>query len=186
MIADFDMLEWHETSQLVDEETAEAVKHLHVASYMFRLTGSRYFGSWQRRSDFDFFTENTASINSYLKSKGFVIVLSGDYTDALTDLVYRKGKVHVQIINNVLLKQRIQKAINDSGVIGTIMRGSVKEITRKLWDLGVKLADPIDVAKPQVTVESKFCSCPGEKVRTTVNGRDFFNYCRGCKKECKP
>lgn len=171
----------------ISEETRQAITCLHTTTAIdFWLTGSRFFGIPRPESDFDFFTGDTPVTHSHLKSNGFVAVLSGYYTDDLTETVYRRGDVHVQIVNDVTLKREIQEHIADSGVVKMMRQAVAREATRRLWRAMIAAAK-LRVPRPKVTVTGgKYCSCSGEKVETTVNGKNFFHYCRGCKKEYKP
>jgi hypothetical protein len=74
-------------SSSVSIQTSDAIHDLNIHDQEFFLTGSRFFGTWNRDSDFDFYTLYLPKIESYLLGVGFLEAHDSSYDDALTKLV---------------------------------------------------------------------------------------------------
>lgn len=86
----------------------------------FYLTGSRYFGNFNKDSDWDFFTQDNPGVIDSLKSLGFTEISSDATTDTRYDREQFKtilefnavdGDVQIQFIKNVFSKIYVQNHI---------------------------------------------------------------------------
>jgi hypothetical protein len=108
---------------VLGDGTIDALIALRISSFEFQLTGSRFFGTSNSNSDFDFFTEDPAgAVADYLESEGFKLQKAPLplYQDGFTSYVYRKGRVDVQIVNNAELKTFIQNEIINSQAVESL------------------------------------------------------------------
>ena len=95
------------------------------SSYPFQLTGSRFFGTDTAKSDWDFFVQDTPEVKEWLMSLGFfrhgnqspyagdglctgVMVFNGYNPSRETDPADDSAQIHVQLVNDFSLKQKIQ------------------------------------------------------------------------------
>ena len=170
----------------VSQATVEGIRTLSRHPQEFFLTGSRFFDTYRRRSDFDFYTQYNDGIAIYLKDSDFEETHDPSYNDALTAHVFGLGKVHVQLVKDVALKTRIQQALADHAVMKRlrIVAGRDKEFERQVWNamLTVVMGGKSS-AKVQIAPAGKYCSCSGEKVQRTIDGHSYYWYCKGCGKE---
>jgi len=173
-------------SDYVSRTTASAILELEKYSQEFFLTGSRFFGTHMSRSDFDFYVAYSNGLASDLEAIGFEEAHDPSYDDALTEHVLGKGMVHVQLVKDIVLKARIQRALDKNCVMQHT--GRDKHLHRVIWSAMIEASLGEVAGKPvvQVVPAGKYCSCPGEKVKRTTNGRDYYQYCKGCNKEYIP
>jgi hypothetical protein len=87
----------------------------------FYLTGSRFFGTNHKNSDYDYFTEYTEEIIQILGSIGFQMESTSNYRDTNTIMVMRGhnwcgGQIDIQLVNDVSLKDKIQKRFKELGI----------------------------------------------------------------------
>lgn len=94
--------------------TARLLRYAHLKFY---LTGSRFFGTHRRSSDYDLFVERSHQAFQYLISLGFQPRLP-DLMEELMEKyvgdpqicdVYERGKVQVQIVHDAELKMLAQE-----------------------------------------------------------------------------
>lgn len=96
-------------------------------------TGSR-FSSGKISGDFDFFTEDTKEVLSFLKDLGFCVSGEG-YNDSVVSMVVEhKAGVHVQLTVDVELKKKARNFIAESG-LEYFMR---KMDRRRMWNMIIK------------------------------------------------
>jgi hypothetical protein len=93
---------------------------LHASKFDFYLTGSRFFGSANETSDYDFFTPTT-SVVDFLSSLGFNVVC-GEYAgDPNCLCVYRykndKVQIDIQLVRDLQLKQKVQSLIKEHNLL---------------------------------------------------------------------
>ena len=107
---------------------------------VFHLTGSRFFGGANGNSDWDFFTEDTKAVVSFLKSHGFEIVPTSYSEDIQISRVMRLDadyQFDIQLVSDVDLKLRAQtylKSCFPSGLPGT------KSDRKQLWKMAYEIA----------------------------------------------
>jgi len=145
--------QWGEMSKL-----DKILYRIESSEFKFRLTGSRFFGGAKEGSDYDFYVESGSDVESFLKNLGFVDLgkehpyHKGDkLLDKLfelqlwsNDYAYDQGcepdiVIHVQLIppDRIQLKDKIQNAIRESGIAGSLQ----SKVDRKaLWKLATSLA----------------------------------------------
>lgn len=92
------------------DETSRILSILENSAFEFHLTGSRFFGSHQINSDYDFFTENAEDCEEYLIENGFRTRRTYKNMVGIAKL-YELGKVQVQLVNGAKLKNKIQDAL---------------------------------------------------------------------------
>ena len=92
---------------------------LQYHNYSFYLTGSRFFGGHiPFNSDCDLFVQGSREVMDFLRSLGFYLVDTAYDKDDQTVNVMRYHKqgnptVDVQLVKNVDVKERAQKAIQE-------------------------------------------------------------------------
>lgn len=108
-------------------------------SIPLHLTGSHYFGTAGPDSDVDFFAADSAAARAYLEACGFVAVQWKPGPGANVRAVYWHGvtRVHVQLVADVELKERIQRAMREYGLGPHLMD---KVLSKRLWRLAYTLA----------------------------------------------
>lgn len=109
--------------------------------YKFHLTGSRFFGNSKENSDWDFFTEYSISVKSYLSDMGFVTLTEScrSYNDQETRSVMRfidnKLQIDVQLVNDVKKKVRVNNAIKHRPDFLKLMNSLGKNDRTAFWDM---------------------------------------------------
>jgi hypothetical protein len=171
----------------ISASTTQAVWDLNKHKQEVFLTGSRFFGTHRRRSDFDFYTHYSVDMVSYLQKVDFEEARDSAYNDALTDHVFCKGRVHIQLVKDIVIKRQIQRALADHDVIKRI-GGHNKRLQTRIWRAMMDVALGTNGTNQIVKVvpAGKYCSCPGEKVQRTIDGHTYYSYCQGCGKEYIP
>jgi hypothetical protein len=114
---------------------------------VFYLTGSRFFGTEAEFSDYDFFVQRAAMGTSerHLVRNGFRL----DSDTRYSDKVYIRDNVHVQIVGNAPLKNRIQdlmKRMLPKEDLRLLLTDKVR--ARRLWSLFNSLV-MVDPTKPE-------------------------------------
>jgi hypothetical protein len=113
-----------------------AIEFLHNMKEPFTLTGSRYFGGYSERSDWDFFAEYSEQLQETLVNYGFRI--SHDYTGMSHVVsVLAWGSIHVQLVRDAALKRNVQEKLRNRG----IMRGLTKEVRKLIWFAAYAMID---------------------------------------------
>jgi hypothetical protein len=103
---------------------------------VFYLTGSRFFGTAKKDSDWDFFAQDSHSLVQVLIQLGFKVIALSDYKDKNSALILKMDDVHVQLVKDSALKDRAQKILLESGV----MKNTPKTEHTKLWNLALFFA----------------------------------------------
>ena len=92
-------------SKLIGELPIQTIKFIDELSYLTDvcLTGSRYFGNYTDKSDWDFFIRRFRNYEEFLTDFGFKRVKMTEYKDYLISDVYQidneKGNIDIQIID---------------------------------------------------------------------------------------
>lgn len=96
------------------------------------LTGSRFFGTERKDSDWDFFTLDTDNIRDHLVELGFRLESHSPYRqDLFTVAVYHHpADIHVQLVPNVAEKSAAQEVLHKLD-LGLAMQD--KDMRRRLW-----------------------------------------------------
>ena len=77
------------------------------------LTGSHFFGTASAVSDIDFFTQNSLVARTALTCAKFKIHLAVPYNDRMVTVVYRKGKIDIQLVVSAEIKSMAQGLLLD-------------------------------------------------------------------------
>jgi hypothetical protein len=101
------------------------ISEMRSSLYEFYLTGSRYWGTFTEKSDWDFFVQDSKSVREYLTKRGFTNY--SRYSEYAADgqcidvFVYRpfnepssddlSNQVHVQIVLDAKFKQAVQEEL---------------------------------------------------------------------------
>ena len=101
----------------------------------YHLTGSRFFRTATKESDWDFFAEESAMF--YLEENGWLLTCPADMYDAVT---FVKGNVHVQLVEDILLKLRVQSRLTP------VMREGpyTKRQARVIWNVASTMLKSYD------------------------------------------
>jgi|SRR6185369_13198980 len=100
-----------------------------IAKYLY-LTGSRFFQTHRPDSDFDYFAEDGEEIRTLLNADGFTQTQAQMSPFANTVAVFEKGKIHIQLVQDLKLKVRVQETIRFCG-FGELCKD--KTFARRLW-----------------------------------------------------
>ena len=122
----------------------------------FYLTGSRYFGNYHQSSDYDFFAQYDQAICEFLethKYKALGCYQSG-YLDSNTSVVYRKGKIDIQLVTNVNMKKWAQEQIKAHFFYRHMPKRGTH--TFALWNMLFSIYPHLDHNKSKSP--QKFCS----------------------------
>jgi len=86
--------------------------------FMLYLTGSRFFGTAKRHSDWDFMLQS-GDHEKWLEEMGFQREEGGKYPDLLTTEVWWCGelRVHMQVVKDVVVKLHAQAAIKKTNAL---------------------------------------------------------------------
>ncbi len=88
------------------------------SEYKFYLTGSRFFGTQQQNSDWDFFVQKTISIDNDLSGMGFKREEKPSYIDPICDTVWKHPDgIHVQVVDDGRLKETAQLIIQNNNLL---------------------------------------------------------------------
>lgn len=140
----------------------EIMSSFSASSIPFVMTGSRFFGDVGPDSDYDFFAPNTLETKNFLTSLGFrklefcqcynmetgeVAIRPHPEVPAkgsnIVD-VWSKGKIpiHVQLVDNVELKTKIQTVLYNFGIIHSLKFHRIsKKDTIVFWNCFYALAN---------------------------------------------
>jgi len=120
--------------------TQQALMEIQGSEYDFHLTGSRFFNTEKKDSDYDFFTQDYLSLADWLRAHDFINitqVMPTSYADPLVIAIYQKGKVHIQVVNDAPLKCCIQDCLRKSPLKAGLGN---KGYARDFWRLLVSVA----------------------------------------------
>ena len=111
--------------------------------FMLYLTGSRFFGTAKRHSDWDFILQS-GDHGKWLKEMGFQQEEGGKYPDLLTTEVWWCGELraHVQVVKDVGIKLAAQAAIKKTNALAIAVAHTHAEaritMRRLIWDLAIE------------------------------------------------
>ena len=88
-----------------DVNYQSALDVIRDSEFEFYLTGSRRFGTANRFSDYDFYTQDTQEVRDFLLQNDFLTIESS-YFDSNCTLVMRRENVDVQLRRNIELYTR--------------------------------------------------------------------------------
>lgn len=102
------------------------------------LTGSRYFGNADHKSDWDFFTQDSNETRKWLLENGFRPVKNSQYISTeIVDVFYHEaGNIHVQLVYSESIKAVAQGLLYQYGQ----MAETPKEARKYLWDFALAYA----------------------------------------------
>lgn len=119
----------------------------------FYLTGSRFFNTNNKNSDYDFFVEDSPRVRQLLKNLGFERLNNSAYLDNNTIIVYRyisknrdiwcPGHIDVQIVIDAVKKQCVQNIIKYNNFIMT----SDKTYAKTVWNTLMAIYDTAKTLK---------------------------------------
>lgn len=98
----------------------------------FYLTGSRQFGEWTIKSDYDLFVQYSKRVENFLNKLGFIRFDKKDckYSDNNLHSLWQLGNVQVQVQKDAQRKLEIQQWITRAG----FRFATDKSLRRKQWD----------------------------------------------------
>ena len=114
----------------------EILFELQKSPFHFHLTGSRFFGDCNPfSSDYDFFVQKSLEVIDFLRPLGFQLIDTAYDNDDQTINVMRHHKkgVDIQLVKNVDLKKRAQKAIKEKYLEQYLEMDKLQR--RNLWDV---------------------------------------------------
>jgi hypothetical protein len=105
---------------------------------IFRLTGSRFFGTERPDSDWDYYGPDHWMIRAYLVLCGFSEVKRPieEGSDLRATYLNAKRKMHVQLRGRPDLRDEIQQAMKELD-IGPLLENKVN--AKKIWKFGYRL-----------------------------------------------
>jgi hypothetical protein len=133
-----------------------ALQSIEVSSFVFHLTGSRYFGTQREDSDWDFFVDYSAELITWLEDNSFTLDSTSYKEDPVMCMVYKKENVHIQVVHSAKMKEWIQH------LLYPLFRGMKpdKETSKKLWIHATRLykagMDGVNIYKIQFTSPPDF------------------------------
>lgn len=140
----------------------EVLHGLALSGHVFHLTGSRYFGLANEKSDYDFFVQGQPGLMDDLRAMGFLEIPvreTADYGDAQTIAVFRKNaqtcgstlvfhdyQFDIQIVRDENVKIIAQRIL--LGECPELVSGQKNaRIRKRLWGYAYCMANTIIVAK---------------------------------------
>jgi hypothetical protein len=120
-------------------ETRRAMTFINEQFQEFWLTGSRFFGHSDERSDWDFFTEYTPHMEACLVEAGFQ-VFDGRHEPTYIGMqkchqIYILGGVQVQLIEGAAEKNWLQLQIKRTVNMGSLNKDQRKQV----WKLAYQI-----------------------------------------------
>jgi hypothetical protein len=114
----------------------KVIEFLHDMKEPFTLTGSRYFGGYIEKSDWDFFAEHSEQLQESLVNFGFTLTQDYSGMSHVVAVLSFHG-VHVQLVRDAALKYKVQEKLRNRG----IMRGLTKEVRKLIWFAAYAMID---------------------------------------------
>lgn len=110
------------------------------SEFLFYLTGSRYFGTAQPESDYDFFVQYDTKVCEFLAHRGFSSKYNSPthYRDSeLVAVVHNNGlNIDVQMVKDAVLKNSIQEMISKRQDMLLMLSKQLPKIYHSaFWDL---------------------------------------------------
>jgi hypothetical protein len=116
---------------IIGQPIHKVITYLQSLSDKFYLTGSRAFGTSKEHSDWDYFAQDSDMLRQKLTSFGFELDDMAGYTTS--SVVFRCLNVHVQLVPNAALKERVQSEIANNMFLLALIRTSDKQVHKSLW-----------------------------------------------------
>ena len=91
--------------------------------HTYHLTGSRFFGDAGPSSDWDYFVKEDPHIENFLARSGWCQEFDGSYNDPVLVSCWRKDNVHVQVVEDVDLKLKVQDFIKEKNLLSKMTHG---------------------------------------------------------------
>jgi hypothetical protein len=115
------------------------VRKMEASHFNFYLTGSRFFGGHTPTSDWDYFADiNAVGLIAFLESIGFQnddVALDQQYDDVSIVRVFCYNDIHVQLVHNAILKNRVQNMLRDN----VPMKALPKSERKHMWNFGFRV-----------------------------------------------
>lgn len=117
------------------------LEEISMAPFDLHLTGSRYFGRWNVKSDWDFFCTYTKESMTWLENTGMYDLEHNATTYGDPSLIKvlsdPKHTVQVQLVHSAKLKLQVQKVLKSSGLLPLSGKSSMKHERkvkeRRIW-----------------------------------------------------
>lgn len=114
------------------------VSMMEESDYTFYLTGSRFFGGSNSKSDWDYFVEDSKEVRKFLENTGFWMMDKEDsttthYGDASMVALYSRNDIHIQVVKDAYLKHRAQAFLTRHAN----MKSVPKICRRHLWNMAL-------------------------------------------------
>lgn len=113
----------------------ELFDELKKAPHTFYVTGSRFFGDYTGRSDYDFFTQESDATRLFLQKLELLeTTWNPRYTvdpSIISVWTHPKLPIHIQFVNAADLKWKIQNLLKDKGILP--VHRDQKHLERKIW-----------------------------------------------------
>ncbi len=115
-----------------------ALDLIRESEHQFFLTGSRYFGGYNKDSDHDFFAQDSHTLRGWLEDNQFTEDHPASYNDKSCVAIYAHAyeSVHIQLVNDVGLKADAQNLL----YLYAQMHLVDKKARRQLWNLALAWA----------------------------------------------
>jgi len=143
------------------------LNQMEQSEFYFHLTGSRFFGTNNYDSDYDFFAQQDKCLDIFLENLGFEQQINPKYRDCSICTVWQLHDIHVQLVKNASQKERLQQKLKELNIFR--WAGSSKEGRKRIWDFGFAI---MNQNKPQGTFchmepSANSCGkCPTRKCET--------------------
>lgn len=113
------------------------VKEMRNSEFTFYLTGSRFWGNYNYQSDWDFFTQDSPEVRTWLKKFNFVEYSNDTHyssDDQCLSVYNFKGSsepfdhIHIQVVADVEIKKIIQAILIELFPLGFKTKNDAKAI----------------------------------------------------------
>jgi hypothetical protein len=129
-----------QVGHMLSDETRMVLEAIVSASFEFYQTGSRFFGHYDAKSDWDFFTPDSEEVRQWLQQLGFELESRGNYegTVGISEVwKYSEGRVDIQLVNDVRMKHRVECLMRHDAVMRRLIAKSSREERKALWSLAL-------------------------------------------------
>jgi len=111
---------------------------LEKSEFSFYLTGSRFFGGYHSKSDWDYFVSDNARVRDFLYSLGFYesegeALLRYDDSTIVTVLVY--NDIHIQLVKDATFKHQVQLLLLQTNSLHSVP----KESRKFVWNAAIAI-----------------------------------------------
>ena len=130
--------------------TRDLLTKLSESSNQYFPTGSKYTGTDNSQSDWDFFAQDCPEVRNELESMGFQL-LHGEYygdncTNAVMRIHYQSSWIDIQLVNDVEVKTQAQNLLESLGLLSEFH--GQKQKRRELWNAAYAYVQSHDI-KPK-------------------------------------